>query len=200
MKSKSHLTVVGIGFAVSLLCAAAHGVGNFHASDLEMSLLPPYCATVGGPTGTRIMTPEAKKWATILGPEYYDIHHYCDGLLHWNLAQRTFRDAEKRRFYLAQALDGFEYVEARARPEFILNAELAYFKGRTLLEMNKALDAIESFRRANKFQPNYAPPYAALADYYLSIGNKAEAHKILGEGLKQAPDAESLKRRLHELK
>lgn len=146
------------------------------------------------------MTPEAKKWAAILGPEYEHIHHYCDGLLHWNMAQRIFDGQDKRHFYLTRALDGFNYVEARARVEFILNAEIAYFKGRTLLEMKQPREAIVSFQRSIKFQPSYAAPYAALADYYKSIGQKTEARQILEEGLQKSPGAEPLKRRLSELK
>ncbi len=191
-----HKTFIAAVLYAGWLGQVAHGVAQFNPPESELQLLPPYCATVAGPAGQRQMDAAAQKWLQILGPEYYHIHHHCDALWHWNLAQRTFGQAETRFTYLKRSLGGFEYVESRARPDFVLNAEIAYFKGRVLLEMGEVQAALASFGRSIKFQPGYSPPYAALADYYLGAGEKGEARKILDEGLQHAPDAEPLKRRL----
>lgn len=168
----------------------------------EVAMLPRFCIYTqlfrdkvrGGNN-----TVEVNRWYGALGPTFHHLHHYCWGLMKTNRATLLSRSAQVRQFYLGDAIKEYDYVIERSPPDFILLPEILTKKGLNLVHLKRGPVAAIEFKRAIELNPTYWPPYAHLADYYKESGNLKEAREILEEGLKQAPEAIGLTRRLAEL-
>lgn len=168
----------------------------------EVALLPPYCAythyfRAKVPGGNDVQKTEA--WRASLGRTFEHIHHYCFGLMKTNRAVLLARSSQSRLFYLNDALLEYDYVIERAPADFILLPEILTKKADNLLLLNRAPVAVFELERAIELKPDYWPPYAKLSDHYKDVGKGQKAREMLEAGLKAAPDAVGLKRRLSEL-
>lgn len=176
---------------------------NFDAYDpREMALLPPYCKYTQlirdkVPGGSDPV--EAQRWQALLGPSFFNMHHYCWGLIKTNRGVLLARSELARTTYLSYSISEFDYVIERAPADFILLPEVLTKKGEVLIRLGKGPIALVSLERAAELKPDYWPPYAHMSDYYKGAGNTAKAREVLKQGLSFAPDAPALKRRLAEL-
>lgn len=187
--------------------AAAQGIPGYPDSvteydPREVAMLPAFCPHTQlfrerVPGGN---DPEAiRRWHAAMGDTFLAMHHYCWGLMHMHRARVLARDEQVRRFNYASAIGEFDYVIRHARPDFVLLPEILTKRGEALLGLGRAAAAITEFERAIELKPDYWPPYAQIADYHQSQGDREKARAILQAGLEHAPDAKALRRRLIEL-
>ena len=174
---------------------------DFMALDArEVRLLPPYCVY------SQIFSwkykpneAEKKRWEAALGPTFTHIHHYCFALLKTNRALFLTKEMRFRMFYLNDSLNEFKYIIDRSPDDFVLLPEILTKKGENLVRLGQGAFAVFEFERAIELKPNYWPPYAQLADYYKSAGEKEKAREVLSKGLSQSPDTKALQQRLADL-
>lgn len=142
---------------------------------------------------------EIERWYAVLGPTYHHLHHYCWGLMKTNRAKYLARDRQARRFYLNDAISEFDYVLRNATPDFILLPEILTRKGENYVLLGQGPRGLLELEKAIELKPDYPPPYGVISDYYVSSGERGKARATLEAGLKQAPQATALRRRLAEL-
>ncbi|HXF47558.1 MAG TPA: hypothetical protein VNK91_15715 [Burkholderiaceae bacterium] len=198
-------------FVPLLLAAPAPSVGQGipgypeHVTEYdprEVAMLPRFCPHTQlfrerVPGGN---DPEAiRRWHAAMGDIFLAMHHYCWGLMHMHRAKVLARDSQVRRFNFASAINEFDYVLRQARPDFALLPEILTKRGEALLGLGRAALALGEFERAIELKPDYWPPYAQIADYHKSQGDREKARAILQAGLKHAPGTKGLQRRLQEL-
>jgi len=182
----------------------AIGVGSFRPTEQELKLLPPYCkpkaVNMHSNTGPfQKYRPLIKKWRNILGPDYDHAHHYCEALQYIN---KTYNEAdqEKRNFYYKIALNNIAYMEQHASKHFILNGEIAYYKGKILEKTGKVPLAIKAYTKSIKLKPKFSAPYKSLFDIYIKLGMIDNAREVLKKGLKNNPKSKSLRKRISVIK
>jgi len=168
----------------------------------ELAMLPRYCYFTQvfrqfAPGGNDIQ--EQERWYAYLGPTYHHLHHYCWAMMKTNRALLLARDRRVRQFFLNDSIAEFDYVIERAKPDFVLLPEILTKRGENQFLLNRAPLGILDLERAMEIKPDYWPPYARLADYYKESGDTAKARQVLEAGLKAAPQASALSRRLAEL-
>lgn len=168
----------------------------------ELALVPRYCLYT---QPYRDREPgsnspeEIKRWTSVMGPTFNDIHHYCWGLMKTNRAMFLVRSQQYRTFYLNSSLQEFDYVIRHAPKDFSLLPEILTKMGENLIRLDRGREGILAFQRAIELKPDYWPPYAAMSDYYASIGDLANAREWLENGLSVTPEVEALKRRMAEI-
>ena len=174
---------------------------NFYDLDpREVRLLPPYCVyTQYFDAKYRTDEAEKKRWMAALGPTFVHVHHYCFALLKTNRALFLTKEKRFREFYLRDSLGEFKYVIDRSPDDFVLLPEILTKRGENLVRLGQGAFAVFDFERAIELNPNFWPPYAQLADYYKTTGEKEKAREVLSEGLARSPDAKGLQQRLAEL-
>jgi tetratricopeptide (TPR) repeat protein len=187
--------------------AAAQSIPGYpeHVTDYdprEVVMLPEYCKytqlfrdRVPGGNNREMI----QRWHATMGDIFMAMHHYCWGLMHLNRARILARDAQARSFNYGSAVAEFDYVLRQARPDFVLLPEILTKRGEALLGLGRAAQAMVEFERAIELRPDYWPPYAQIADYHQSQGDREKARAILQTGLKHAPGTNGLQRRLKEL-
>src|SRR5262245_47319341 len=194
-----------LGWPLVLLAALASwnavAQGKFDAKLVAM--LPPYCKYTqdyrqnvpgGGDTA------QIEHWASALGAEnFHHLHHYCYGLVNTNRALYFSSNKQERNFELSQSVREFDYVLARVTPDFVLMPEILTKRGENLLRLGNGPVGALDLNRAIELKPDHWPPYAALSDYYKSLGDVASAREWAKKGLSAAPGAKALQRRLAEL-
>src|SRR5581483_449641 len=92
-------------------------------------------------------------------------------------------DQQTRKHYLTNSIGEFDYVIYRVPTDFKLLPEILTKKGENLIRLERSAEGIEQLERAIALKADYWPPYAALSDYYSSVGEPAKARKWLEEGL-----------------
>ena len=168
----------------------------------EMLALPPYCPAqqfIRNKEKWPVSQAEIDKWNRVLGRDYLHLHHYCQALNAMNKAQRISHD-RVRHFHLDFARRNIEYVQRNVSPTFVLLPEINVRKGYVLRFLGEHEAAAREYLAAIRLRPQYAPAYSALSDYYLDLDNREEAVRVLEDGLRQAPNSRTLKRKLSELK
>jgi tetratricopeptide (TPR) repeat protein len=168
----------------------------------EVALLPRYCihaklfrnAVSGGNDQAEI-----DHWYAVMGATFDSMHHYCWALMETNRALLLAKDKQARAFYLRAAIDDIDYVLRYASRDFVLMPEILTKKGENLIKLGRGVEGVTELERAIEIKPDYWPPYADLSDYYESTGNVAKAREQLEKGLRFAPDAKALTRRLADL-
>ena len=168
----------------------------------DTTLLPPYCKYTqlyrqnvpGGSDQAQI-----DRWGSVLGAgNFWHLHHYCFGLEHTNLALYSSRSKLERDSELAQSVTEFRYVLDRVAPDFALVPEILTKKGENLLRLGKS-EGVGDLTRAIQLKPDHWPAYAALSDYYRTLGDFEAARTWAERGLSAAPGTKALQRRLAEL-
>jgi len=149
--SKSVGYLCRAAFVLSLVSAAgmpAYGQGipgysddMRYAYDLrEIALLPRYCIHTqlfrdNVPGGNNLE--EIKRWSSILGGSFANLHHYCWGLMKTNRAILLVRTQQFRTYYLSESIGEFDYVIERAPPDFKLLPEILTKKGENLIRLGR---------------------------------------------------------------
>jgi len=168
----------------------------------EVALLPRYCPYTlvfrdNIPSGN--IQEEINRLSLLMGVGFRHVHHYCWGLMFTNRALLLARDEATRRHYLNNSIDEFDYVIHRVPRDFKLLPEILTKKGENLISLERNAQGIEELERAIALKADYWPSYAAMSDYYRSVGESTKARKWLEEGLSASPGSQALKRRLEEL-
>jgi tetratricopeptide (TPR) repeat protein len=167
------------------------------------AMLPPYCkytqvyqqTVPGGSDPTQI-----ERWKGVMGANnFLHMHHYCWGLENTSRALYFSSSRQDRDHQLAQSVNEFDYVVARVAPDFALLPEILTKRGENLLRLGNAPRAVLDLIRAIELKPDHWPPYAALSDYYKTLGDVESARAWAERGLSAAPATRALERRLAEL-
>lgn len=190
-KTAIRVVIGGLGFFLLATSARA----EFPKTDADFALLPPYCEVR---LRTERRSPQWSMWNRRLAGGFTHIHHYCAALHTLNQANRISNPQRKKEL-MRSALKNFEYVETHADEDFILRPEILVKKGKLLVRMGRASEALAAFQDAIRRKPNYSPAYMALADFYNSVGEKDKALAVVRDGLAKAPNSRGLRRRLKEL-
>ena len=205
----STATLTAIGCALVTFCTVAHGQGNIRGlpgiqafDPREIRLLPPFCINTdtfrdripGGRNSTLI-----EQWHAQMGPTFIYMHHYCYGLMKTNRATLFALDQATRTFYLRDAVAEFDFVIARAAPDFYLLPEILTRKGENLIRLGLGEAGLLDLERAIELKRDYWPAYAHISDFHKSKGDLRAARQWLQQGLAESPDSKGLLRRLAEL-
>lgn len=185
--------ITSCGFVVGLVFSLqAQGAANI--TDAELAVLPPYCAAK-----MRTHDPVAtQSWESQFGHEnWIHIHHYCDALVEVNRAQHS--NAYERKRSLDNATGQFDYVLKNTRPDFFMQPDFHYGKGRALQLQNAEGAAIAEFQRAVEIRADFVPALIELVKFYKRTGKHDMALSVLRRGLEKSPAAVSLRKRYKEL-
>jgi tetratricopeptide (TPR) repeat protein len=168
-----------------------------------LALLPPYCKytqlyrdkVAGADDATQI-----QHWINTMGlRNYLHMHHFCWGLENTNRALYFSGSKLERDRELAASVGEFDYVIDRVAPDFVLLPEILARRGENLLRLGNGPRGLLDLTRAIELKPDHWPPYAALSDYYKSLGDFGSAREWAEKGLAAAPGTKALQRRLAEL-
>ncbi len=188
------LLIIFILFQVPLISYATE-MQTGRASGMELPLLPELCQArfKNGLAGK-----EFSKWKGILGMDYLNVHHYCDGLTFLNRASRFDKH---RKFYLNSANSNFLYnIKHLKNPDYVLLPDIYYQLAVVQKNMRVIEKAIEYANKSIQSKKKYLKPYTFLADIYFDLGNKEQAEKILLEAKKYHPRSRAIERRLKKVK
>ena len=189
--------------ALAAALAAADASAQRQYDPKLLAMLPPYCkytqvyqqTVPGGSDPTQI-----ERWKSIMGPNnFLHMHHYCWGLEDVNRALYFSSSKQDRDHQLYQSVNEFDYVIARVAPDFALMPEILTRRGESLLRLGDSPRAVLDLNRAIELKPDHWPPYAAMSDYYKSLGDQKSAREWVQKGLAAAPGTKALERRLAEL-
>ena len=164
----------------------------------ELRLLPKYCR---GTLLIREISHDKTPIATyekIYGPTFTHLHHYCWALNSMNNVARE-KDDFLRKSNLRYAIGDINYVIERADQKFILLPEIYATRASILALLKDYPHAIASLHAAIKLKPTYVRGYAQMSDFFLAIGNRADAIKVLKVGYAKTGGAPPIAKRLAKL-
>jgi hypothetical protein len=165
----------------------------------EWKMLPEYCIDTQGFKYGRGGSPNSAKWESMLGETFWDLHHYCLGIVKFNRAQRYGTPPVLRRGMLTSALGDFQYVVERMPPAYVLSPEIYTYVGRSFLLLDRPKEAEDAFMRAQAAKPSYWPAYSWWASYLASHGQPEKARRVAKDGLTHAPNSRTLQLILADL-
>jgi tetratricopeptide (TPR) repeat protein len=187
-------TILLVALALFSGIAAADQVEN----QMELALLPAFCR---GTQQIRAISHDPKpieEYLAIYGKPYYHLHHYCWALNSENkaghISDRLFRESK-----LTYALSDIQYSLDRSEPGFVFLPEMYNSQARILFTLHRDPEAVAALNKAIAAKPDYVPAYLRLSDYFVDKGNKAEAIKILEQGIDNTEKANALIKRLAKL-
>jgi tetratricopeptide (TPR) repeat protein len=184
-----------IAFVISFMfMPSAHA--NLNVTDL--ALMPPYCL---GTQGIRKISHDPKpieEYEAIYGNSYHHLHHYCGALVGVHKAQ-FLEDKLLRLSKLRYALTDIQYSLDRSGPKFVFLPDMYTSKARVLFMLHRDGEAVIALKKAIEAKPDYVPAIARLSDYFADTGDKAQAIKILEEGIGNTERAKTLIRKLEKL-
>ncbi len=163
-------------------------------NDGEMALVPSYCAdTQGFKYGNASFnpSPRANHWVSLMGPSFWDMHHYCWALLNMRRAAVT-SSAQKRKGLWESAAGDIQYVIKNSAPNFVLLPEILVTLGGVCVHLSNVSCAYESFLRSRTLKPDYWPAYSDWADVLIKSSQKSEAKALVKTGLGYVPDSKIL--------
>jgi tetratricopeptide (TPR) repeat protein len=161
----------------------------------EMALIPTYCPdTMGFGYGDAHYntSPRAPRWVSMLGKDFWHLHHYCWALINLNRANRHGIPKLQRKGLLESVMSDYQYVLNRADPEFLLLPEILTRAGEAELMLARPERAGEAFARARQLKPDYWPAYSHWIEYLIGKGRRGEAKELAQEGLEISPSSKTL--------
>lgn len=187
-------TMLLVALALFSGIAAADQVEN----QAELALLPAFCR---GTQQIRTISHDPKpieEYMAMYGKPYYHLHHYCWALNTENKAERI-SDRYLRESKLSYALTDIQYSLDHSDPDFVFLPEMYNTQARILFTLRRDAEAVVALNKAIEAKPDYVPAYLRLSDYFVDKGNKAEAIKILEQGIDYTEKANALIKRLAKL-
>jgi tetratricopeptide (TPR) repeat protein len=170
----------------------------------QLAVLPEYCkdtqGTVwdtrgnGGPE-----SPNLPKWLSLMGEDFFHVHHYCYGLRNLLQAQAVGDGTPAGRQLLGKAIGEFTYMIKACQATMPLMPEIYLKRGETFLRLGDVLEAKSAFERSRELKPDYWPAYTRWADSLVGFKQFEAAKKLLLEGLNHSPDEPELRKRLAAL-
>ena len=168
----------------------------------ELALLPEYCRdtmqTLYYLPSNPHDSPRAPYWVSLMGQDFWHMHHYCWGLreiLRHGLAGKT---AEQRRNHVENALSEYAYVVRNVSPSMVLMPEVHLRIGEALLLLGDAPGASQSFATARSLKPDYWPAYQKWIEYLFGSRQYEQALQLARQGVAAAPDSHEMKKLLSE--
>jgi tetratricopeptide (TPR) repeat protein len=169
-----------------------NGLFGGRITEAEWKTLPTYCIDTQGFKYGRGSSPNAAKWEALLGDMFWNLHHYCLGIVEFNRAQRHFFSSTDRTGLADSAVADFQYVVRQMPTGYVLAPEIYTYLGRALLLLSKEVDAGKAFEAARLAKPDYWPAYSWWASYLADHGKVDEARAIVISGLEHAPNSQTL--------
>lgn len=184
--------VVIVYLMTNLLCGSAFAGKPDNVTSAEMATIPPYCPYAQS-WDQYMVSPESKRWASILGKPFHAIHHYCWAQINMQRALRSGTPEATRISLFKSVRDDYLYVAQRATPDFVLLPEIMSRLGEVEVRLSLIREADQSFAMARKLKPDYWPAYSHWAEFLIKIGKKSEAINIVKTGLAYSPTSRVLR-------
>lgn len=166
-----------------------------NVSDGEFALTPSYCVdTMGFKYGDAYSntSPKAKHWVSLMGPSFWNMHHYCWAVLNLRRATLAGVKPQDRRALRESAVGDINYVITNSPSNFVLLPEILTTLGGVQILLSNQSAAYESYLRARQIKPDYWPAYADWADALIKAGLRDDAKKIVKSGLEIMPNIPEL--------
>lgn len=167
----------------------------------EMALIPAYCAdTQGFKYGNASFnpSPRASYWVGLMGPSFWDMHHYCWALLNLRRAGGA-TSAQQRRGLWESAVGDIQYVVKNSGPNFVLLPEILVTLGGAYVLLSNFSAAYDAFLRARELKADYWPAYSDWAEVLIKSGQKIQAKALVKTGLEHSPDSKVLRDQFQRL-
>jgi tetratricopeptide (TPR) repeat protein len=157
-------------------------------SDLELSMLPPFCQVWG-------RHDEAGTDAWVAKLKITNIHHVCKGLNHVNHAVIS-ADNEKKLGNAQAGIGEFTYViEHKNNESFPLKAFVLINRAKLYAVQGDNDKAIGDFKAALKENPKYDKVYYELSEFYKNNKEYDLARSVIKEGLNFVPNSKLLNKK-----
>lgn len=154
-------------------------------SELELSMLPPFCQVWG-------KNDEAGTDAWVAKLKIPNIHHLCKGLNHVNQTVIN-SNHDKRQHHAKAGIGEFTYViEHKNNNSFPLKAYVLTNRAKLYGVLGENQKAIEDFNAALNENPKFDKVYFELAEFYKKNNKVDQARRIILDGLERIPDSKLL--------
>jgi hypothetical protein len=160
----------------------------------ELALMPPYCQdvqTMNGWSKTK-PSPRTGYWIGVMGESFWTMHHHCWGLIRTRRAMAAGVSPMVRESQLKHSVADYEFVVINSSKDFVLLPEVLTRLGETHLMLGNPGAAYDAFTKARSLKPDYWPPYQRWAEVLIKTNQKAEAKKLVEQGLRHSPNAKPL--------
>lgn len=200
--TKRHLPFAFV--AAGLLACSAGARAGYPTgwTDAELALTPAYCQdvqTMRYGDAYSNTSPNAAKWVAQMGKGFWALHHYCWANINLIRADKPSVAPVDRQGMREGAIGDMEYVIHNTPPDFILLPEIYTRMGQVHLLLKHEPEAQASFAKARELKPDYWPAYFQWAQHLAAVGQKAQARKVLEDGLSYAPSSKTLRKLLVDL-
>lgn len=174
---------------MALAAASAQAGKPPNTTDAELALAAPYCIdTMGFRYGdaTYNTSPRAAHWVSLMGKNFWSMHHYCWAVINLRRAQGMPNGPKLQSILTAVASD-YQYVLNTTTADFVLRPEVLTKLGEVELLRGRTGAAYEAFHEARTLRPDYWPPYVRWAEVLLKIGKKQEALELMHMAVRYNP-------------
>jgi len=184
---RSALALALMGIATTTIAGKP---GNI--TEAEMAMIPAYCPYTQSFSESR-GSPEAKRWESLMGKDFWAMHHYCWAQINQQRAMRSSMSENGRKALLNVARGDYVYVINSAARNFVLLPEVYTRAGEVELRLSLYREANQSFAKARALKPDYWPAYSHWAEFLMYSGKKAEAKQLVKSGLEYSPNSRVLR-------
>ena len=182
-------------FALILTSSIVHAQ---QVNKEDLKLLPPYCK------GTQLIrnvsgdTTPLGEYIKLYGNDFMHLHHFCWAL---NTENQYYRNPTSSYWkgMLIYAIGDLDYVIKNSGPTFVFLPDIHLAKARIYSLQKQNGQAISSALKAIEIKPDFVRAYIFVSDLYITLGNKANAIKILKSALVHTPESTPIRRRLVQL-
>lgn len=172
----------------------------------EWALMPEWCidsqdGPYGSPEGANWMnkSPRASKWVSLMGTDFWHMHHYCRGLRAKLRLQRPGLSSLDRNWLIRNAISEFEYIFNNCKPTMPLMPEV-YLKLGEVHLINKDLGAAQAaFEQSRALKPDYWPAYDRWIAVLIDLRQWEKARQLAEEGLSHMPGEPNLRAHLQRI-
>lgn len=175
-------------------------------TDGEWALMPEWCidsqdGPYGSPEGANFTnrSPRAGKWLSLMGTDFWHMHHYCRGLRAMYRLQRPGLSRIDRTFLIQNAISEFQYIFDRAAPTMPLMPEVYLKLGEVQLIANDLGAANLAFEQSRALKPDYWPAYERWARVLINLKQWETARELVLKGLSHSPDEPNLTAQLRTI-
>lgn len=174
---------------ISFSCYSDYKYTVYPMSELELTMLPPFCQV-----WAKYDEKGTDAWIAKL--KIPNIHHICKGLNHVN--HTVIEQNQESVFHNAKTgASEFTYVlnyetQHGDHSDFPLKAFVLTNRAKMYVITREYEKANADFTAALKVNPKYDKIYYEMANYYLKINDKDKAKEIIKEGLRNIPDSKLL--------
>jgi tetratricopeptide (TPR) repeat protein len=140
-------------------------------------------------------SPRADHWVSLIGPGFWNTHHYCYALANVRRAEAAGVDAQRRTYLYKKAVADYYYTIVNSPSDLPLLPEIYTRMGEAYLRLNDLANAATAFGRAQELKPAYWPAYVRWIDVLIKLKRLNDAADLALRGLRHAPNSEDLRQR-----